>query len=213
MNAYPLIAEAPAQTIFIVADVCLLLVVFLVMLWIWASRYTKVGPDQALVVSGRKRMVTDPDGKVHAVGFRIVKGGGTFVFPVFEKAEALSLKPVSIDLDVANILTRDNGRAEVTARSQIRIVGDDLSLAKAAESLLGKTPEQVKEIASQILEGSLRSLVGKWTASELSQRQSEFAARWQEAVKEGLGDLGISVLSLSVKDLSLGNRVSSASAH
>src|ERR1039457_7475944 len=42
---------------------------------IWLSRYTKVGPNQVLIVSGRK--VQLPDGRF--IGFRIVKGGGTFV--------------------------------------------------------------------------------------------------------------------------------------
>ena len=29
---------------------------------VWASRYTKVGPNEVLVVSGRQYRVTDPDG-------------------------------------------------------------------------------------------------------------------------------------------------------
>jgi len=179
------------------------LFVYLVMFMIWANRYTKVGPDEALVVSGRKYLVRGPEGKVHAVGYRIVKGGGTYVLPVIEKAEVLSLKPISVELAVPNILTRDGVRAEVAARSQIRITGDDLSLARAVESLLGKTPEQVKDVAAQLLESSLRNLVGTWSGAELSQRQSELGARWQEAVKEGLGDLGLTVLSLSVRDLKI----------
>jgi flotillin len=203
MNAFPSLAEAPNQTVLVIGGVAAVLFVFFTMVLIWASRYTKVGPDEALVVSGRKYLVRDSEGKVQAMGYRIVKGGGTFVFPVYEKAVALSLKPISVELAVPNILTRDGGRAEVTARSQLRITRDDLSLARAAESLLGKTPEQVKDIATQLLESSLRSLVGAWSGGELSQRQSELGAKWQEAVKEGLGDLGLAVLSLSVRDVKI----------
>jgi len=203
MNPFPLLAEAPSQTALIIGGVAAVLFVCFVMIMIWANRYSKVGPDEALVVSGRKYLVKDSEGKVQAVGYRIVKGGGTFVLPVFEKAEVLSLKPISIDLAVPNILTRDGGRAEVLARSQIRITGDDLSLARAVESLLGKTPEQVKDVAAQLLESSLRNLLGTWSDAELSQKQSELGARWQETVEEGLGDLGLTVLSLSVRDLKI----------
>ena len=52
------------------------LFVFFVFFGIWASRYTKVGPNQVLVISGRKHQMADPDGNVRDVGFRIVKGGG-----------------------------------------------------------------------------------------------------------------------------------------
>ena len=36
-----------------------LLVVFFIFAGIWASRYTKVGPNQVLVISGRKHRTTD----------------------------------------------------------------------------------------------------------------------------------------------------------
>jgi uncharacterized membrane protein YqiK len=62
--------------------------VTLVFMAIALSRYVKVGPNQVLIVSGRK--VQLPDGR--CVGFRMVKGGGTFVFPIIERADVLSLE-------------------------------------------------------------------------------------------------------------------------
>ena len=35
---------------------------FSVFVIIWASRYTKVGPNQVLIISGRKHKMVDPDG-------------------------------------------------------------------------------------------------------------------------------------------------------
>ena len=35
---------------------------------------------------------TDPDGTENTRGFRVVKGGGTFVLPVVEKIDILSLE-------------------------------------------------------------------------------------------------------------------------
>jgi hypothetical protein len=78
-------------------------IVFVVFVFamVWASRYTKVGPNQVLVVSGRQYKMTDPDGTAHTRGFRIVKGGGTFVFPVIEKVDILSLELLTIDVQNA----------------------------------------------------------------------------------------------------------------
>lgn len=201
MNLLPFCATAPSQTVFIIGGIAAYLLVFFIFVAIWASRYTKVGPDEVLVISGRKYLVKDPTGKVHTVGFRILKGGGTFVWPVYEKCAVLSLKPVPLDLNVPRILLRDGGSVDVVARSQVKIGGDDLSLAKAAESLLGQTPEQMKDTVNQLMESSLRSRLGRWTVAEVKQRQSQLAAEWQKAIEEQLGNLGLALLSLSVREV------------
>jgi flotillin len=201
MNFVPLFADAEFQTVYVIAGVAVLLFVNFIIVAIWASRYTRVGPDEVLVISGRKYMVKDSQGKLQTVGFRMVKGGGTFVWPVYEKCSVLSLKPLAVDLSVPGILTRDGNRVEVLAKCQVKIGGDDLSLAKAAESLLGQTPEQMKHTVSELMESSLRPLLGGWTGSELSQRQSQLSAQWQKDAEEPLGKLGLALLSLSVRDV------------
>ena len=70
-----------------------LLVQFTIFAVIYASRYTKAGPNEVLVISGRRLRVQDSSGRFHTVGFRILKGGGTFVWPILEKCERLSLEP------------------------------------------------------------------------------------------------------------------------
>jgi len=95
MDLHRFLAAAPSQTVFIIVGIAANLFVFLVIATIWASRYTKVGPDEVLVISGRKYLVKDPEGKLQTVGFRMVKGGGTFVWPVYEKCAVLSLKPLA----------------------------------------------------------------------------------------------------------------------
>ena len=86
MNYLPILAELGGPTL-VIAGVAAFLFVLFMLLGIWASRYTKVGPNQVLVISGRKHRVIDPDGNFHDVGFRVVKGGGVFVWPVFEKID------------------------------------------------------------------------------------------------------------------------------
>ena len=78
MNPLAFFAEL-STTSWVVAAVGAFLFVFFMFAIIWASRYVKVGPNQVLVISGRKHRMQDPDGTVRDVGFRIVKGGGVFV--------------------------------------------------------------------------------------------------------------------------------------
>src|SRR5262249_21591151 len=73
-----------------------LAIVFIVGLVMVVKRYTKVGPNEVLVISGRRHRYIDPDNVERVRGFRIVKGGGTFVVPVVEKVDILSLELLTI---------------------------------------------------------------------------------------------------------------------
>src|ERR1041385_7766959 len=104
MNLAPIFAEI-TTTMWITGGIVACLLVFFILLGIWASRYTKVGPNQVLVISGRKHRMIDPDGTAREVGFRIVKGGGVFVWPVYEKVDILSLELLTIDVQTPEVYT------------------------------------------------------------------------------------------------------------
>src|SRR3954469_6812093 len=104
---------------FVIAGVAAALFVFFPMLAIWANRYMKVGPNQVLVVSGRKHRVVDPDGTTREVGFKIRKGGGVFVLPVFEKVDLLSLELLTIDVQTPEVYTSKGVPVRVDGVAQI----------------------------------------------------------------------------------------------
>src|SRR4026208_425688 len=131
---------------------CVLLVVSMS---IWASRYTKVGPNQVLVVSGRSYKQHEPDGSTLRRGFRIVKGGGTFVIPVLEKIDVLSLELLTIDVQTPEVYTSKGVPVKVDGVAQIKIKGDDVSIYTAAEQFLSNSTEEIKNVATQTLEGHL----------------------------------------------------------
>ena len=68
-------------------------------------RYKKAGPDEALIVYGRRKLLGAKvrDEKGDAEGFRIVRGGGTFVWPAWEHYEILSLRMMTLDLDLEHV--------------------------------------------------------------------------------------------------------------
>src|SRR5215470_8912607 len=97
-----------ANTQMVILGVAMVMFVFFMFLGIWASRYRKGGPNQVLIVSGRLRQL--PDGT--RVGYRMVKGGGTFVFPIYETADVLTLDVMRVELARATVNTI-NGMAIV----------------------------------------------------------------------------------------------------
>lgn len=184
----------------IIAIVGITIVIFL-FLAIWASRYTKVGPNQVLVISGRQYRQADPDGTVHTRGFRIVKGGGTFVMPVVEKIDVLSLELLTIDVQTPEVYTSKGVPVKVDGVAQIKVKGDDISIATASEQFLSKGTEEIKNIAMQTLEGHLRAILGTLTVEEIYQNRDMFAAKVQEVAAGDMANMGLGIVSFTIRDI------------
>jgi len=204
MNLIPMFADvevsgSPWLRIVIAAG-AVLFVVFVIAL-IWASRYTKAGPNQVLIISGSKRKLTDPDGNVKEVGFRVVKGGGTFVIPVKEKVDVLSLELLTIDVQTPEVYTSKGVPVKVDGVAQIKVKGDDISIATAAEQFLSKSVDDIKNIAMQTLEGHLRAILGTMTVEEIYQNRDAFASKVQEVAAGDMANMGLGIVSFTIRDI------------
>ncbi len=168
---------------------------------IWAQRYTKVGPNQVLVVSGRQYRQADPDGTIHTRGFRIVKGGGTFVYPFIEKIDILSLELLTIDVQTPEVYTSKGVPVKVDGVAQIKVKGDDVSISTAAEQFLSKGTDEIKNIAMQTLEGHLRAILGTMTVEEIYQNRDAFASKVQEVAAGDMANMGLGIVSFTIRDI------------
>lgn len=175
--------------------------VIIVGFMVWASRYTKVGPNQVLVVSGGKHRIVDPDGTARDIGFRIVKGGGTFVMPVKEKVDFLSLELLTIDVQTPEVYTSKGVPVRVDGVAQIKVKGDDVSIRTAAEQFLSKAVDDIKNIAMQTLEGHLRAILGTMTVEEIYQNRDAFASKVQEVAAGDMANMGLGIVSFTIRDI------------
>ena len=200
MTITPLFADATVLTT-IILGVAAILFVFFVFVIIYASRYTKSGPNQVLVISGKKRTMLEPDGTQREVGFRIVKGGGRFVWPIFEKVDILSLELLTIDVQTPEVYTSKGVPVKVDGVAQIKVKGDDISIATAAEQFLSKGVDDIKNIAMQTLEGHLRAILGTMTVEEIYQNRDAFASKVQEVAAGDMANMGLTIVSFTIRDI------------
>jgi flotillin len=204
MNLTPMLAEGPLGLSggALIAGVCVVIgFVVIVVLALVLSRYTKVGPNQVLVVSGRKHKVTEPDGTVSLRGFRVVKGGGSFIIPMIEKVDLLSLELLTIDVQTPEVYTSKGVPVKVDGVAQIKVKGDDVSIATAAEQFLSKATDEIKNIATQTLEGHLRAILGTMTVEEIYQNRDAFASRVQEVAAGDMANMGLTIVSFTIRDI------------
>lgn len=196
----PMFAIALTGPIIIVAAVTLAIVLLLVIITV-LSRYTKVGPNEVLVASGMRHKYTDPDGTIQKRGFRIKKGGGTFVVPILEKVDILSLELMTIDVQTPEVYTSKGVPVKVDGVAQVKIKGDDISIATAAEQFLSKSTDEIKNVAMQTLEGHLRAILGTMTVEEIYQNRDAFASKVQEVAATDMQNMGMGIVSFTIRDI------------
>ena len=151
-------------------------------------RWKKAGPDEALIVYGKRKLlgrkVIGDEGQIE--GFRIVRGGGTFVWPAWEQYEFLSLKMMTLDIDLHHVYTVQGIPINVKAVAQVKVKGDVDHVRKAAEGFLGLPTDQIQSTIKETVAGHLRGIIGTLTIEELYRDQKRF----QDSVRaEGLEDL------------------------
>src|SRR5436190_18465492 len=85
---------------------------------VWAHKYTKGGPNEVLVISGRKK------------GYRIVRGGGTYVRPFREKVQRLSLELMQFDVRSAETYTMHGVSVQVDGVCMVKIDSSDKGIER-----------------------------------------------------------------------------------
>lgn len=175
--------------------------VLVVLFVIWAARFTKVGPNEVLIVFGRARTIVDAQGRKQTVGYRIERGG-TFIRPVKERARHLSLELMTLDVRTPEVYTVAGVPVTVDAVAQVKIRGNQESIASAAEAFLSKPQEDIKKTALLTLEGHMRAVLGTLKVEEIYSDRQGLARRVIEAAIPDLAKMGLEIISLTIRNIS-----------
>jgi len=165
--------------------------------------YKKAGPDEALIVYGRRKLfgakVRDEAGQVES--FRIIRGGGTFVWPAWEQGEYLSLKMMTLDIDLKHVYTMEGIPLNVRAVAQVKVGGRVDQIRRAAEGFLGMNPDQITSTIKETVAGHLRGIIGTLTVEELYRDQKRFQERVREEAHVDLEGMGFEFKSFVFQEI------------
>ena len=173
----------------------------------FVRNYIKVPPNVALIVSGRRRKykVKDETGKeiVKEFGYRIVRGGATFVIPFFERVDRLNLGIMQVDIKTTQpVPSQEYIGMMVDGVANIKIGSDAVSVATAAEQFLGWPQSDIAAVAMQVLEGNMREIIGRMTISDLVQNRDKFAQETQRAATTDMKNMGLEIVNLTIQNFS-----------
>jgi flotillin len=168
---------------------------------VYATRYKKVGPNEVLVISGRKHRRLLPSGETETVGYRICKGGGAFIWPIIEKYDILSLELLTLDVKTPEVYTAQGVPVVVDGVAQVKVRGDDIAIGTAAEQFLSKGDAEILNIGTMTLEGHLRAILGTLSVEELYKDREMFSQRVQEMAAHDMANMGLQIVSFTLKDI------------
>ena len=157
-----------------------------------ASRYKVAKPNEALIIAGSRKS---------AGGIRVVVGGGAIVYPLINVAKRISLEIQSIPVGLAGAVTTQGVPVAVEGIVNVKIADDEDAIRQAAQRFLD-SQAKVPDIVRNVMEGSLRTIIGQLTIDELIRDREVFAARVQEVANGDLQGTGLAIDVFTIQSIS-----------
>ena len=171
----------------VIAGMAVLAVLFLMAFL--AKLFRKAGPHEALIIYGLR-------------GTRIVKGGGTIIYPMIEQCRELSLELMSFDVaPQQSLYTKQGVAVTIEAVAQIKVKSDPESIRTAAEQFLTKRPEQREGLIRLVMEGHLRGIIGQLTVEQIVKEPEMVADRMRSTCADDMNKMGLEVVSFTLKEV------------
>ena len=164
--------------------------------------YKKVGPNEALIITGSKVGKPGDPGYYDKNGrmMRVIRGGNAFITPL-QHAELISLNSMQIKLTTPRIVTNEGVPIRVWATATIKIAEDLDAIVNYAEQFLGKEDVVVKEELRNVIEGNLRTIVAQLTALQVNNARKEFVEQVSKIAQKELDRMGFTIVSLVLDDV------------
>jgi flotillin len=176
-----------STSIYIIVGLALFCILALSMLL--ARMFRKAGPNEAIIVYGFR----EP---------RIIKGGGSVIFPVIENARQLSLELMSFDVaPQQDLYTKQGVAVTVEAVAQIKVRSDKESILTAAEQFITKPPSEREGLIRLVMEGHLRGIIGQLTVEQIVKEPEMVAERMRSTCLDDMSKMGLEVISFTIREV------------
>ena len=167
------------------------LVVGIGMLVFFFSRYQKCPSDRILVIYGK----TGP-----RQSSKCLHGGAAFIWPVIQAYEFLELTPIPIDIPLEGAPTKQNIRINIPSTFTVGISTDPSVMSNAAERLLGLQLSQVRDLARDMILGSMRYVISTMDIEAINDRD-QFIEQIVDGVEGELRRVGLRLINVNIKDI------------
>lgn len=161
-----------------------------------ARRYKRCPSNKILVVYGKT-------GKGQSA--KPLHGGGTFVWPLIQSYDFLSLDPMQIEIPLEGALSLENIRVNVPSVFTVAIGTEREIMNNAAVRLLGLSRSEIMKQAEDIIFGQLRQVIASMRIEEINRDRDVFLSRVQGSLEPELAKIGQVLINVNIKDITDGS--------
>lgn len=168
--------------------ISIVIAVVAIVLALFFLGYVKAPPDTVYIVTGLGKR-------------KILIGKAGWRMPFITRVDKLSLGVMQVDVKTSEAVpTNEFINVTVDGVANIKISSDPELLSRAAESLLGKTRQEMVALVTQVLEGNMREIVGSVGLKEMVQDRQGVAKKITENVVPDMEKLGIEVVNFNIQN-------------
>ncbi|MCB9748375.1 MAG: flotillin family protein [Myxococcales bacterium] len=202
-----LLAAAPGElTNVAIAAAATSIAILLALVVVKRFRYV-CRPSEALVFAGRSQR---SHGGPRVILGRARKGddnpgsgqGGAWRLPFVERVDRIDMRTHSIDIIVQNAYSTGNIPLRIHAIANVKVHSDPKLIRNAIERFLNQSPDEIRRVAQQTLEGALREVVAKMTPEKVNSDRLTFAKSLSDTADDDLNKLGLQLDTLKIQSVS-----------
>ena len=168
------------------------------LLMLVVKRYKRCPSNRVLVIYG-KTGGEPTEGQGQAV--KCLHGGASFVWPLIQDHDYLSLDPIQIEIPLRGALSMENIRVNVPSVFTVAIGTTPELMTNAAVRLLGLTPDEIQAQAQEIIFGQLRQVIASMRIEDINRDRDVFLSHIQSGVEPELRKLGLVLINVNVTDI------------
>ena len=185
------IAAAPVATSNIVAIIILVAFLLGTIVWLF-SRYKMCPSDKILIVYGNVGAGRSA---------KCIHGGATFIMPVVQSYAFMDLNPINIDVPLKGALSSQNIRVDVPSSFIVGISTQPEIMQNAASRLLGRTRQDIRDLASEIIMGQMRVVIASLTIEEINADREKLIKGITGGVDVELHKVGLYLINANITDI------------
>ena len=179
------------------AVVAAALVAFTLLMLI-VKRYKRCPSNRVLVIYGKTGGAPE-EGQGQAV--KCLHGGASFVWPLIQDHDYLSLDPIQIEIPLRGALSMENIRVNVPSVFTVAVGTTPELMTNAAIRLLGLSTEEIKSQAQEIIFGQLRQVIASMMIQDINRDRDTFLSHVQNSVEPELRKIGLVLINVNITDI------------
>jgi len=161
------------------------------------KRYKRCPSDKLMVIYGK----TGKKASGETATAKVVHGGAQFIWPVIQDYEFLDLKPIAIDVNLTNALSKQNIRIDVPSTFTVAVSASEGVRESAAERLLGLSRTDIAGLAKDIIFGQMRLVIATMDIEEINADRDKFLLNIQQNLEDELQKIGLKLINVNITDI------------